>query len=290
MVSQAVKRRLEALLARVPQHDRNHRRRLVVLSYHSVNPDSRFTSATPTLFDQHLRWLKEHCELVSFGKMAELRSSSGKGRPIVAITFDDGYSDNHSYALPALVAHSVPATFFVTTGLAGGERAVIERFARLWAVPADEIKGLTWSQVRELQAVGMEFGAHTRTHPNLAAADEAKTWAEIMDSKSLLEDELQEGVKYFAYPFGNPRQHFSPTTMKLAAEAGFELAAAVQFRAIRPEDHPLNIPRYPVTGDSIEVLRAKIFGRLDVLGFLREHAPLWMMNLTSTESSYRLRD
>jgi peptidoglycan/xylan/chitin deacetylase (PgdA/CDA1 family) len=289
MISQAVKRRLEAALVRARGPREDPHPRLVALSYHSVDRSSVFASAGPDLFRRHLDWLKEHCEVVPFSHVRRYLGNFPSGRPVVSLTFDDGYADNYGNAFPALAEMGVPATFFLTTGLVERERSVIDRFGALWRVPAEAVQGLTWSQILEMRAAGMEFGAHTRTHRNLAAARPAAAFAEMTGSRSILEDRLQEPVRTFAYPFGNARQHFSRLTMGLAASTGFELAAAVQYRGIEPTDHPLNIPRFPVTGDSLQVLRAKILGELDPLGRFRERAPRWAIRLTSTESPRRLR-
>ncbi len=72
--------------------------RRVVLCYHSVNPSPGYLSLSPELFDDHLAWLGEHCRVVA---LDELVDGPGRtGGPYVAITFDDGYADNHGHALP----------------------------------------------------------------------------------------------------------------------------------------------------------------------------------------------
>ena len=112
-------------LSRVPG------RGAVVLRYHSVNDDPVWARETvqrslvvPTaVFDEHLRFLVERRRVVSIGTIAEAVAG---GRPLdpswVAVTFDDGYEDNHRNALPILRKHGVTAAFYVTTGCVGDER------------------------------------------------------------------------------------------------------------------------------------------------------------------------
>src|SRR3989442_1139157 len=102
MVSQAVKRRMEVMLARAPRLKRDQTPRVVVLSYHSVHPAAGFRSATPALFRRHLHWIQEHCDVVPFGRVHEVALRPHGIKPTVAITFDDGYADNYTYAFPAL--------------------------------------------------------------------------------------------------------------------------------------------------------------------------------------------
>ncbi|MEA2419820.1 MAG: hypothetical protein QOE60_2026, partial [Thermoleophilaceae bacterium] len=72
----------------LPPPDQAGRR--VVLCYHSVDPRPSYLGLTPALFDEHLAWLEEHCEVVPLDELvAGPRQSGG---PYVAITFDDGYS------------------------------------------------------------------------------------------------------------------------------------------------------------------------------------------------------
>ena len=99
--------------------------------YHSVHPSQQFRSATPSQFADHLAWLREHCSCVPFGGVLSAREERRHGRPIVCITFDDGYADNHRFVLPLLLEHQLSATFFVTAGFIDRDRAALERFGTL---------------------------------------------------------------------------------------------------------------------------------------------------------------
>jgi peptidoglycan/xylan/chitin deacetylase (PgdA/CDA1 family) len=289
VLARSIKRRIERLVVALTQDRQPHGGRVVVLTYHSVHPTRAWASATPDDFARHITWIKENCELVDFGSIPRIVEGGGSDRPVVAITFDDGYDDNHTYAFPLLASMGVPATVFATTGLIEGDPAVVDRFCALWGTsPEEEIRGLSWTQMEEMQASRITFGAHTVTHPNLAELDGGAARKEMLTSRDVLEERLQVPVVTFAYPFGNPRYHLSDETTRCAAEAGFDTAGTVQFRGVRPKDAALRVPRFPITQDPIEVLRAKVLGGLDVIGAFRDRVPRWVLDLTSGESPRRL--
>ncbi len=268
-------RRIEAILASYMPPRRATRRR-VVLCYHSVHPSGGIRSATPSDFEEQIVWLKEHCEIVPFRTIRSQVRSPARGKPLVALTFDDGYEDNHRYALPILATHSVLATLFVTTGLVDGDGKVIAGLSRAWGVEVDQVQGLSWSQVSEMRLEGFEIGAHTRTHPVLTRLTETDALEEIASSRSTIEDHLGEPVSLFAYPFGNPREHVSDRMLSLVAQLGFEAAATILYRGVRQDEDPMSIPRFPITRDSMNILAGKIHGRLDAIGMWQSRAPLWV--------------
>jgi len=110
---------------------RDNPHQMVVLQYHSVSPDlgaasyrSPYISVTPELFDRQVAHLARHYRVISLDEAVD-RLCAGTPFPprAVAITFDDGYRDNYTPALPILTRHGVTATFFVTAGpVVHGER------------------------------------------------------------------------------------------------------------------------------------------------------------------------
>jgi len=100
--------------------------RAVVLRYHRVaGTDAEPLPLAVTLreFEGQLRFLRSHCQPTAAREIAQAVT---EGQPLppgaVAITFDDGYEDNFSVALPLLKKHGMSATFFLTTGWIESER------------------------------------------------------------------------------------------------------------------------------------------------------------------------
>lgn len=118
-------------------------------------------------------------------------------RPMLTITFDDGYADNAEIAAPILKEVQLPATFFITTEHIGTRRrfpwdAEIEPPPRM----------MTWRQVRELAQAGFSIGSHTCNHVRLSQCDAKVRRRELVHSRQTLEQQLGQPVLDFAYPFG----------------------------------------------------------------------------------------
>jgi peptidoglycan/xylan/chitin deacetylase (PgdA/CDA1 family) len=141
-----VKRRIRALLAACLYYSGllwlyaaiRLRNRAVVLMYHRVLPPGAdsFSHAgivvTPATFDRHMRFLARHFRVLDLaGFRAELDAAKF-GRRTCLVTFDDGWADNHTHALPVLKKHRVPMTLFAATGYIGTDTTFWqERLTRL---------------------------------------------------------------------------------------------------------------------------------------------------------------
>ncbi len=264
-----VKGAAKQLLARLPAP--SGRNRSVILCYHSISNTTAFADLTPDRFDAHLDWLADNATVVS---LADLSTPADGLR--VALTFDDGYRDNHHTVLPRLVDRGWPATFFLTTGLLDGDPDVLAHFAAINRAPHDDILGMSWRDAEDLVTAGMEIGAHTITHRNLAGLDPTTVLHELAGSRADLEDRLQTDVLRAAYPFGRPAQHVTDTVTSAARAAGFVEAYAICFRPRRTDGW--SVPRFTITGDDLSLLAAKVEGRLDVLGWWQATAPRWALD------------
>jgi peptidoglycan/xylan/chitin deacetylase (PgdA/CDA1 family) len=100
----------------------------MVIGYHRVVEDfaSSAEMSIPSMLvslrmlERHLDWIGHRFQFVSLDELgARLDSGDGLETPIAAITFDDGYRDFYSHALPLLKKKGVPAAVFVVTDLVG---------------------------------------------------------------------------------------------------------------------------------------------------------------------------
>ena len=97
--------------------------RLTVLIFHRVlaAPDALFPDEVDARrFEQICSWVRQWLDVMPLADaVRRLRAGTLPARA-AAITFDDGYRDNHDVALPILQRHGLCATFFVATGYTAG--------------------------------------------------------------------------------------------------------------------------------------------------------------------------
>jgi peptidoglycan/xylan/chitin deacetylase (PgdA/CDA1 family) len=142
----------------------------------------------------------------------------------VLITVDDGYVDDVKQVLGVLRAHHMVATFYIITG----------RF--------HEQGFLNPTEVRRLDAAGMDIGAHTRTHADLPLLPAAQMRNEIEGSRRDLQRVLGHFVYFFAYPYGAE----NPAVVAAVRRAGFSLAVTTQGGTQESSRSPLTMPRIHV--------------------------------------------
>jgi peptidoglycan/xylan/chitin deacetylase (PgdA/CDA1 family) len=194
-----------------------------ILLYHSISNDAdpRFRRwvVSPAQFEAQLAWRAANgYQSLTVTALAECMRRQRVPERSVAITFDDGFADNLTHALPILQRHNMTATLYVATAYIGG--------ASRWLQAEGEGSRpmLSWAGVAELDQAGIEIGAHTLTHPQLDTLSSAAAKNEIARSKLLIEQHLGHAVKSFAYPHG----YYSSSVQQAVREAGFASACGVK--------------------------------------------------------------
>jgi peptidoglycan/xylan/chitin deacetylase (PgdA/CDA1 family) len=161
--------------------------------------------------------LRRHCTVLSIEQALALDTVPRSSRPLVCVTFDDGYLDNYAHAVPILLKHQLPAAFFVSTGLIGTERAFPHDIRR----GNKPIPMMTWPQLRTMREQGFTIGSHTINHIDCAAEPEELVRSELEQSRDHLRAELGLDSVLFAYPYGG-RHHMTPARLELVKLAGYD--------------------------------------------------------------------
>ncbi|MCY7371703.1 MAG: polysaccharide deacetylase family protein [Polaromonas sp.] len=172
---------------------------------------------------------------LSMGNLLPYLRGEKRGK-VVGITFDDGYQNNLTQALPILQRHGFSSTCYAVGGLLG-QTNLWDKDAGIAQVPLMDPQGLQrWVQG------GQEVGAHTFKHINLLAEADAVCRSDIAQCKDVLE--AATGVKqaHFCYPYGRYRRIHTV----MAREAGYQTATTTRRGRYRGEADLLQLPRITV--------------------------------------------
>jgi peptidoglycan/xylan/chitin deacetylase (PgdA/CDA1 family)/folate-dependent phosphoribosylglycinamide formyltransferase PurN len=191
--------------------------RITVLLYHRVSDEVRDNLTVGIeQFDQQMRFVRCHCEPVSIENVIACTSVPASRKPLVCVTFDDGYLDNYQFAAPILLRNQVPAAFFVSTRIVGS----LNRFPHDVRRGNPPIPVMGWDNLRTMRRDGFTIGSHSMTHIDCAAEPRETVQAELVGSMADLRKELGLTEVLFAYPYGG-REHMTPARLVLVKDAGY---------------------------------------------------------------------
>jgi len=236
-----------------------NRKRVPIICYHSVTGDAAPVARDPhkqhipvKLFLSQLDYLQTHHNVISLSEYVEARRNKRKlpDRSVV-LTFDDGFEDFYSVAAPHLYERKLPATVFIITD------RVFGRF-----VPEGE-SFLSWDQIRELAAGGIEIGSHSCSHLPLSGLTREEGNKELSESRALLQSNVGCSPIPLSYPFGQTSESIS----RLAQSMDFTCAIASDSGPNREDASIFMLSRTVIASDDdVATFAARVSGLTSLIG------------------------
>lgn len=213
--------------------------RVPILMYHYVSllpgdaDDLRVgLTVAPDVFRAQMELLSaQGYETIS---LYDLHAALLAGAPLppqpIILTFDDGYSDHYTTVFPVLQELGFTATFFIITG----------------RQDASDPAYMSWPQVQEMAAAGMDMEPHTKSHRDLRSRDHDFLVYEMLGSRESLTAHASGAAHMFSYPAGR----YDDFTLRTARELDIWRAVTTQPGAWHTTDNNLELPRLRVNPDT----------------------------------------
>lgn len=216
-----------------PTWDGTYRRiQMPILMYHYVSAlpgdaDEVRTDLTlsPDLFRAHMDAL--FYQGFTPVSLYDLDNALLTGMPLpakpVILTFDDGYTDHYTNVFPVLKQYGFTATFFIITGTAD----------------ASDPAYLSWAQINEMSAAGMDMEPHTKTHADLRSRDYDFLVYQMLGSIESLQAYIGKIPHMFSFPIG----HYDDSTLAVAQSLSIWRAVTTENGFLITTDNRFELPR-----------------------------------------------
>ena len=196
-----------------------NRQRVIILCYHGVTErnqrhptDHSGLHIRADRFEKQLDYLRRHYQVISLAEFVKARENN---LPLpdysVVITFDDGYRNFLTSALPRLVARNMHVSIFLITDRIQPDN---QSHRNEWSESDDE-KYLSWEEVKTLQQHGVEIGSHTCSHRKLSEIVPVEVERELSVSHETIAARLSQTRMPLAFPYGSYSEAVIAMTRKL---------------------------------------------------------------------------
>ena len=181
-----------------------------VLMYHLIDTPGVVSGALPDLvvppatFAAQMKALHDNGwhTITAAALAANLAAGIVPPRRTFVLTFDDGYANGYTNALPILKRYGFVGTFYVITGRVGKKNY------------------FTWKQLKELVAAGNEIGNHTQSHYDLQTLSPSTLAYQIANANKTVMAKIGYQMKTLAYPAGD----YDDAVMAAVGHAGLTMA------------------------------------------------------------------
>lgn len=215
-----------------------YRSKVIILFYHGVSahPEKEPSNADGkhvglAKFERQMRYISRKYNPVSWKVAVELLKGERK-YPLnaIVVTFDDGYHNNLDFAYPVAKKYKIPIIIFLATSYA--DKGNISGY-------------LSWKEIEHMYADGVEFGAHTITHPYLSELHSPELDKEVAGSKKIIEAHLKMRVDTFVYPYGS----FNKDSRLAVKNAGYSCALTTIYGVNNINNDIYKLKRIPVNNN-----------------------------------------
>lgn len=253
-----------------------------ILLYHHVSDATpAATSISPTTFESHLAYLKQHHQVLPLTTIVNAIKNKGSlPDKAVAITFDDGHRNLLEHAHPLLQTYQMPYTIFVNTQTLNTRKNL-----------------LSWDELRALAEDGVLIANHYPAHQHMLfrSADQTEEqWYQahrinIINAEQQLIANLGTSPKLFAYPYGE----YNDKLQNLISELGLT-GFGQHSGAVSATSSMAALPRFSAAGvySNLKTLQVKLnSGALPVKHNSIANAelaadgvpPLWSMSIDTAD-------
>ncbi|EIT87071.1 xylanase/chitin deacetylase [Fictibacillus macauensis ZFHKF-1] len=200
--------------------------KLPILMYHSISSGN--TLRVPKAeFAKQMKWLHAH-DYATLSPEEAYRVFTENKKPkkkAVLITFDDGYGDNFTDALPILKRYHMKATVFMIGDLIGKHHH------------------LTKQQLQQMADANISIQSHTMAHQELNTLAPARQKNEMIRSKRLFNKLMHQQTIMLSYPVGR----YTDQTVALAQATGYKMAVTTHPGIAMKKDGMQTLPRVRIS-------------------------------------------
>ena len=235
---------------------------LRIIYYHRIDDEEHRSCVSIKAFAEQMAFLRDEGWTVLTLKEVANHLATGTDFPqrAIAVTFDDGFRDNYTAALPILQKHEIPATVFLTTDFIGASELPVLR-------DRSGVEPLDWDEVRAMAAAGVQLGAHTMTHPSLDQLPAEAMASEIRECRTRIQEETGVWAEDFCYPRG----HYNEVVENAVREAGYQTGLTTRPGVVTPGDPPFTLRRtFIARDDRLRDFSHKLDGSYDRLHALKQ--------------------